>query len=243
MIGGCERSDLLELAYPYALDAVSESERRAIDRRRERADHRTAVRFDAAVAAVGETLAELTVFDSCPPPAELEVRLKAALDELVRTDSGRCRSVFRLDRLVAAAVLVLAFAAGVGFLVYRANGEPLPGIVSVAEIEIRSDARARTVPVTAGGELSIRSSESLRAAAVDFLAAAPPPPGHAYQIWLSQPGGAPRSAAVLDALPSTPVVIAFATLDTLAVTVEPAGGSPAPTTTPIAGLALGADGR
>ncbi|MFI5782911.1 hypothetical protein [Nocardia sp. NPDC051570] len=45
--------------------------------------------------------------------------------------------------------------------------------------------------------------------------------------------------AILDQLPREPVVAHFGTTETLAGTVEPASGSPLPTTAPIAGLTLG----
>jgi anti-sigma-K factor RskA len=61
------------------------------------------------------------------------------------------------------------------------------------------------------------------------------PSGHTYQAWVIPPGGKPISAGVFSAGRKN---IDFATKaqngDTLAISVEPSGGSPQPTTKPIA---------
>ncbi|WP_282785066.1 anti-sigma factor [Nocardia sp. CC201C] len=238
--------DLLELAYLYAIDAVSDEERAVIEERRERADRFTAAEFDATVVAIRDTMADLTVVDSVPPPVELEDRLLRALDRVIRVAGrgvryrwhGGLGPFSRLDWLAAAFVLVIALGAGIGFVVQRPGEPPGPGEITAAMIERQPDALTRTVQVTGGGELSIRASAMLGAAAVDLRDVPVPPVGRCYQIWLVELGGQPRSAAIVDALSTMPVVTAFGPTDTLAVTIEPAGGSPLPTTTPVASLNL-----
>ncbi|WP_194833308.1 anti-sigma factor [Nocardia sp. XZ_19_369] len=78
---GQRGSDLLDLAYPYAMDAVAELERRSIEHRLREADPVTVDAFAAIVFGVRETLAALTVLDATAPPAELETTLLRALDE------------------------------------------------------------------------------------------------------------------------------------------------------------------
>ncbi|QBS38964.1 anti-sigma factor [Nocardia sp. CS682] len=78
---GQRGSDLLDLAYPYAMDAVAELERRSIEHRLREADPVTVDAFAAIVFGVRETLAALTVLDATPPPAELETTLLRALDD------------------------------------------------------------------------------------------------------------------------------------------------------------------
>ncbi|WP_306359965.1 anti-sigma factor domain-containing protein [Nocardia sp. CC227C] len=236
--------DLLELAYPYAIDAVSDAERAAIEARRERADRFTAAEFDATVVALRDTLADLTTVDSVPPPAELEGRLLRALDRVIRAAGGGFRihgglgPFSRLDWFAAAVVLVIALGAGIGFVVQRPWEPTGSGEVTAAMIERQPDAVTRTAPITGGGELLVRSSAVLGAAAVDLRDVPVPPVGRCYQIWLVELGGEPRSAAVVDALSTMPVVTGFRLADTLAVTVEPSGGSPEPTTTPVVSLNL-----
>ncbi|CAM4496179.1 anti-sigma factor [Nocardia ninae] len=78
---GQRGSDLLDLAYPYAMDAVAELERRSIEHRLREADPVTVDAFASIVFGVRETLAALTVLDATPPPPELETTLLRALDE------------------------------------------------------------------------------------------------------------------------------------------------------------------
>ncbi|MFE3187984.1 hypothetical protein ACFXHA_03190 [Nocardia sp. NPDC059240] len=77
---GPSNEDLLELAYLYAMDAVTELERAVIEQRRQRADRATAAAFDEIVTRVRVALAMVVRFDSCPPPPELEDRVLRALD-------------------------------------------------------------------------------------------------------------------------------------------------------------------
>ncbi|MFI1917859.1 hypothetical protein [Nocardia sp. NPDC020380] len=75
---------LAELADAFVLDLLTEPERRAIASRRARLDPCRARAFDRRVAALYATLADLTSGDSCPPPAELEDRVRRAVDILSR---------------------------------------------------------------------------------------------------------------------------------------------------------------
>ncbi|WP_327146069.1 anti-sigma factor [Nocardia sp. NBC_01327] len=235
--------ELLELAYPYAMDAVTDHERGDIELRRTRADRVTVAEFDATVSAVRESMAELSIVDAYPAPKHVEDRLMRALDRVLqgtRDESGPQRAggfarFSRLEWLAAAAVLVVAIGMGFGLVAYRSTDRP--GITA-AMIDQQSDVSIRTVQVSAGGELEIHTSATLSAASIRFLRVPPPPGARAYQVWLVPLGGQARSVAVVDSLPGGPVVTTFRSVDTLAVTVEPAGGSPLPTTTPIASLNL-----
>lgn len=238
--------DLLELAYPYAMDAVTDSERGAIEQRRDRADRLTVAEFDATVSSIRETMAELSIVDSCPAPADLEDRLMRALDRVMvaaldRDDRRRIWGMgpfSRLDWLAAAVVLVVALGMGVGLMVFRTGAHPTGDVLSAAMIDQQPDMAIRFVPVSTGGQLEIHVSAALSAASVRFRAVPQPPDAHAYQVWLVPLGGTPRSAAVLSGSTGAPLVTPFRPVDTLAVTVEPAGGSPEPTTPPIASLNL-----
>ncbi|WP_330180109.1 anti-sigma factor [Nocardia sp. NBC_01503] len=235
-------SDLLELAYPYAIDAVTDGEREEIELRRAHADRLTAAEFDAIVAWVRETMADLSIADSCSPPADLEDRLMRALDRVTvppPAETARRRTQpHRWYWLTAAAVVIVAIGMGLGFTVFRSAERPAADVLSAALIDRQPDMTARVVPVSSGGELEIHTSATLSAASVRFLAVPEPPAGHTYQMWLVPLGGTPRSTAVLDTIVGDPLVMPFQSVDTLAVTVEPLGGSPQPTTTPIVSLNL-----
>ena len=61
----------------------------------------------------------------------------------------------------------------------------------------------------------------------------PAPSGHAYEVWVMRPGTAPRSVGLMADV--TPMSIADVRAgDQIGVTIEPAAGSPGPTTAPVA---------
>ncbi|MGK8522754.1 RskA family anti-sigma factor [Nocardia asteroides] len=78
------RADLLDLAYPYAMDAVAEIERRRIENRVDHADSDTATAFAAAVRGIRETLAALSAAEAVNPPPTLEARILGAMMTPVR---------------------------------------------------------------------------------------------------------------------------------------------------------------
>lgn len=113
------RADLLDLAYPYAMDAVAEIERRSIENHLAEADPRTAAAFASIVRGIRETLAALTVVDAVNPPPTLEAQILRSLNELpsrVRPDRRGVRSALRRvprpARLAFAAVIAAAGAEG-----------------------------------------------------------------------------------------------------------------------------------
>ena len=77
-------------------------------------------------------------------------------------------------------------------------------------------------------------------------ALAPAPAGRTYQLWGIPTGGKPQSLGVFDADSSGHAravlrVPPGAAMDVAAITVEPAGGSPGPTTTPVLAGQIGAE--
>ncbi|MFI9402602.1 anti-sigma factor domain-containing protein [Nocardia sp. NPDC052316] len=238
---GRSGSDLLDLAYPYAMDAVAELERRSIERRLREADPDTVDAFAAIVFGVRETLAAMTVLDATAPPAELETTVLRALDEAAgpaqaAADHKRFR---RLRWLAAAVAVVVAIGAGVGVLVNRAGDPGSPGLTAQMVLE-QPDVTVKSVPVAGGGTLTVRASARIAAATVTFESVSAPSPGRSYQVWLVPLVGTAQSATVLTELPSTgpALVTRFDPVDTLAVTVEPSTGSPTPTGDIIASVNL-----
>jgi hypothetical protein len=71
-------SELLELATPYALDAVSDSERAAIETRVAQASAAVAA-FDDEVRLIRETMAAGSASTPVEPPAALRGRLLASV--------------------------------------------------------------------------------------------------------------------------------------------------------------------
>ncbi|WP_405497087.1 RskA family anti-sigma factor [Nocardia sp. NBC_00511] len=130
-------ADLLDLAYVYAMDAVTELERAVIQRRRALADPATAAAFDAVVSRVQAALALVSRADSCPPPAGLEARLLGALDQLgathVRVDTEPPERSSHPGWLCAVAVVLVVLGLSAG-LVERGAFDP--GSIGVARAAV-----------------------------------------------------------------------------------------------------------
>ncbi|MFD3991368.1 anti-sigma factor domain-containing protein [Streptomyces sp. NPDC058583] len=111
---------------------------------------------------------------------------------------------------------------------------------AVAEVLAAPDARVSTSRLDGGAVGTVVVSASLDRAVFAASGMAPPPAGKVYQLWYDD-RGTMRSAGLMD-----PGATAEATLldgpvnraSGVGVTVEPAGGSPSPTSAPVALLAL-----
>ncbi|MGW5849685.1 anti-sigma factor [Streptomyces sp. NPDC055254] len=116
---------------------------------------------------------------------------------------------------------------------------------ALTEVLAAPDARPATGRLDDGGAATVVVSRS-RDRAVFVPAGVPaPPPGRVYQLWFADPAGTMRPAGVMDpARPDAPALMAGPVRGATAVgvTLEPAGGSPAPTSEPLMVLALPARG-
>ncbi|MEU3748389.1 MULTISPECIES: anti-sigma factor domain-containing protein [Streptomyces] len=107
---------------------------------------------------------------------------------------------------------------------------------AVAEVLAAPDARVSTTRLDGGAVGTVVVSAELDRAVFAASGMAPPPAGKVYQLWYDD-GGTMRSAGLMD-----PGATAEATLldgpvnraSGVGVTVEPAGGSPRPTSAPVA---------
>jgi len=230
-------SELLDLAYPYALDALSTQDRDEVERMLEEADEPTADAFRATVRDLRETLAAMTIVDATPAPADLEAKLQRTL--VARLGVPSRRRARNLRWLAAAAAAAIVIGVGAGIAVYRSQSHE-PAGVTAQQVMDHADTLERTVPMTGGGTVTVDASRQMGLAVVTFDTVPAPPVNHAYQLWLISPAGQVRSAGVLNALPTrrAPLLVPVAGASKLAVSVEPAGGSPQPTTQPIAGVPL-----
>jgi hypothetical protein len=223
--------ELLELATPYALDALSEAERSDIDGRVAAAPSPVAAAFNDEVRGVRETMAVVSAATAAEPPAQL----RAAILSAVRPDTTR-RLRWRTTVLAAAAALVVGLAAfGLGVLTRP------PATQTVAEqILTAPDVRTVSRPLGAGTATLMFSHD--RNAGVLVMNNVPPPsPGTVYQMWLMGANG-PTSAGTMGTAavaPSTKATLPNLGVSTaLAFTVEPGTGSPQPTGAILAELPL-----
>lgn len=224
--------ELLELATPYAMHAVSDAERADIERRVAEAPSPVAEAFRKEVRTVRETLAAVSAATAAEPPAHLRAEVLTAARSLASR-----RSRWRTAVLAAAAAIVVGLAAfGVG-VVLRPSASP-----SVAD-QVLAAPDVRTVSGRLGaGTATVMFSRDKNAGVLVMNNVAPPSPGSVYQMWLLG-AQAPTSAGTMDTktvAPSTTAVISgLGNSTALAFTVEPGAGSPQPTGSILAQLPLG----
>ena len=214
-----------DLTPAYALDALDEHERVEYE-----AHLATCDQCREELTSLQETAASLAfvVAAPAPPPALRERVLEAARDERSNVVVLRPRRVTYALGAVAAAAAALAV--GVGIWAAQLAGD-LDRERAVAAI--LADPDARTVPLQGANGRIVVTETGEAALIVAGLPAAPE--GKTYEAWVIE-GETPRPAGLFDGeaerdvfLLSRPVPPRAA----VAVTIEPAGGSESPTSTPI----------
>jgi anti-sigma-K factor RskA len=229
--------DLIALATPYALHAVSESELADIERRVAAAPPAVAQAFDDEVRAVRETMAVVSAATAVEPPAQLRDRLLSEVSIAPVVEMRRKPRPWRTTILAAAAALVIGLGAlGVGMAL-----RPAPTPSTAEQVFAAPDVRTVSGQIPSGGTATVVFSREKNAGVLVMNNVAPPAPGTVYQMWLIGDKG-PESAGTMDAkavAPSTTAVLPdLGDSQTLAFTVEPPGGSAQPTSAPFAKLSL-----
>jgi anti-sigma-K factor RskA len=241
----------LESAAAYALDNLDPEERPNFESHLSScAECRMAVHEFREVAGL---LVHASVAEQAP------AGLRARVTSLVRADAVRRPAVQRRGTLVvlpwlAAAASVLV-ALGAGEWARRASAR----VDTLAERASRLDealsARDSVLVLLTGPEVHVVSLAAAGETPVArvfwnhveqrFIVTAfdlpPAPPGRTYQLWAIARGKPPVSMGTFDTaadgvatavLAVAPEIEALGFIDLCALTVEPAGGSPAPTETP-----------
>jgi anti-sigma-K factor RskA len=215
--------ELLELATPYALAAVSDTERTDIERRLAQAPRAIADAFYTEVRQVRETMAATSATTALEPPDELRGRVLAAVSQ---HPARRFR--WRSTILAAAA----AVAIGLGVLGVGVALRPANAPTTAEQVFAARDVRTVTEPIPTGGAATVVYSRERHAGVLVMNNVEPPKPGTVYQMWLLNDQGA-KSAGTMDAKavsPSTTAVLPdLGNSTALAFTVEPGAGSPRPT--------------
>ena len=236
--------DLLALATPYALHAVSPAELADVDRQLAAAPPDVAAAFADEVRAVRETMAVVSAATAIEPPDHVRDRLLAAIAppplRAVPSEAPApgVRSVrWRTVVLAAAAAVVI----GLGALGVGLSLRPAATPSTTEQIFAAPDVRTVSGAIPTGGTATVVFSRERNAAVLVMNNVEPPQTGTVYQMWLVGADGA-RSAGTMDAkavAPSTTAVLPdLGTSKTLAFTVEPGSGSTQPTTPVFAELPL-----
>lgn len=221
------RDDRTTRAASYAVGALTPAERREVenDLRRDR-------RLAAEVSEFAETAATLGLATAPVAPSDaLRDSILGAIDaapQPSRVVRGPWLQKPVAVLLGAAAAVVLAVGGTVTALQLTREPSPVEQIVAAADYE-------RVVAdVEGGGTVTAVWSASLERAALLLEGMHDLPGDRTYQAWLIDDGGHAEPAGVFTA--STRSVALEAAMDAgdaIGITVEPAGGSAAPTTTPI----------
>lgn len=207
-----DRDDLNDLAGEYVLGTLAGAERIAFEGRLRHEP--AAARAVAIWASHLQPLAD--AITPAIPPTELWRRIERKLGLPSR---NRTRGPIWIAAAVAAALIAVAFL--FPDLIFK------PDVTAVAQLGPEGAPPAFVVSV-----LEDREKLLVRAAKVDVL------PGQSYELWAVPPSGAPVSLGVIEAQGETTRDVAenlrglLTPGATLAVSLEPEGGSPtgAPTT-------------
>lgn len=260
----------VDLAEIYALNAVDDAERAAIEHYFAMAPAAERTAFYERVREARETLA-ISFTAEAEPPSGLLDRILSSLpaqdagpgqqpgnpapaaaapsagppespaDELGsarRRREERRRPLGTRNWLVGIAAAAVIALGGVGVGAYVANqNDPFNQVMQAGDV------REATVEVAGGGTATVAISPSKDAVVVRMKNVPPPPPGKVYQMWLiPKDGSAPVSQGLMDAeaLSKPAVVKGIRAAASLGITVEPSGGSTAPTLPTVAAATLGA---
>jgi len=234
------RDDLHVLTGSYVLDAVSEAEREEFERHLHHCPT-----CEAEVRGLRETAARLALACAMTPPARMEQQVLAATyrtRQLPPLPAGRSRRERRrvqakrafprrLAVLAAAASMAAAVALGITQLTAQHQLDQARA-TAIARVVTAPDAHVETARTSAGGSVTVVTSAALREAVVSTSGMASLPSGRVYQVWVISPSGA-RSVGLMH---GSSLLAAAGPGDRIGITVEPAGGTARPTTTPVAVL-------
>ncbi|SOX52000.1 anti-sigma factor, partial [Mycobacterium ahvazicum] len=225
--------ELLELATPYALHAVSDAERADIDSRLAAAPAPVASAFAEEVRAVRETMAVVSASTVAEPPAHL----RSAVLALATPSLAKRRNRWRTTALISVAAAIVAALTAFGLQTLL---RPTPTQSVAEQVMAAPDVRTVSRPLANGTATVVFSRD--RGAGVLVMNNVPPPsPGTVYQMWLIDSKG-PTSAGTMGTAAVSPSTTATLTnlgkSTALAFTVEPGSGSPQPTSPILATLPL-----
>jgi anti-sigma-K factor RskA len=232
-------ADLHLLTGAYAADAMSADERRAFE------EHLP--RCQSCAQEVRELLATAAVLgaaasQSPPPSLRSSVLAEARITPQVASlDAARARRLRRMSTALAAVAAVLAvvvIALGTWAASLRGTADTaVAQAAAITQVLTANDAATSSGDIAGGGRGTVVVSRSQQSAVFVASDLAAPGSGRTYQLWWIDPSGTARSAGLLtptgDGSVATVLEGAPAGAAQVGVTVEPAGGSAAPTTHPV----------
>jgi len=248
------RHDLHILAGAYALDALPD----AAEQERFARHLRRCAACAAEVRGLREVSTALAFAAAEEPPPGLREHVLAMAErtrqlppELSRRPVRRARFTWPqlpwlpgLVTVTAVIAVVAAVVLGIGQSDTRQQlSQAHAQAAAIAAVLAAPDARTASGPTSLGGRTTVVASAELRELVVSTSGLPALTGGKVYQLWLIGPAPATvkatRSAGLLPSGLIAPYLASgLVHGDMLGITVEPAGGTPQPTTTPILLLPL-----
>lgn len=233
-------SEIHALSGAYVTNALDDIERAAFE-------HHLAgcTACQREVDGLREAAAELARSVAAPPPP--------ALRDRVLVDIGTSRPLPpkalpresrqpRFRGLLVAAVVALLAASGVGYVaaVWAPWEQQSAHLTAADQIVAAADAQRWTAAAQDGGSVTVTRSSRLSAAVLTMSGLPAAPAGKVYEFWLLKPDQSLTPAGTTS-LPQGDFVLDGDAARAIGagVTLEPAGGSMAPTTPPIAFVNFG----
>jgi anti-sigma-K factor RskA len=239
------RPDLHTLTGAYVLDALDDP---AEEHRFGRHLHRCQA-CAAEVRGLREVATSLALAAAAEPPAAMRERVMAAVRrtrQLTPEVDRRARpwrpGMAPLLAAAAAVVVIVAIVLGVRLAsTQRQLSAAQAQAQAISAVLSAPDARIVSGPTTTGGLATVVFSAARRDLVVSLAGLRPLPDGRVYQLWLIGPPRT-RSAGLLAVAVhgrAGPVLASgLAAGDKFGMTIEPAGGTSQPTTTPLIVLPL-----
>jgi anti-sigma-K factor RskA len=261
-MNGKDMAEIHALSGAYAVDAVDDVERAEFERHLAScADCRAEVESLRATTLELSTLTQATpperlreqvlrdISTVRPSPSSVSREAGQRIEATGRdeqaghaVESGRrsarlSRARRRRNRWLAAAAAALVLGGGAALAItqpWKSTSQVQKDVA--AQVQQAPDAQRYQQSLSGGGTITIVRSKSVGRAVLVTNNVAAAPSGQTYQMWLQAVGGNFVSAGLVPPGPNATVLLEgdAATAQGAGVSVEPSGGSPQPTTTPIA---------
>jgi anti-sigma-K factor RskA len=232
----------------YALDALPDEDRAEFERHLARCPS-----CAEEVRGMREAASRLAMATAVTPPPQLREQVLAAVPRTRQLPPAGFRLLARTGIRARARRLplsrasltagVLAVVAAIAFLVVTQVStssqlhQSQAANSAIAAVLAAPDAHLESAGVTVGGTVTAVVSERQREAVVTTADVPSLPRAQVYKLWVITASGTARSAGLLTVTSSGSAVPVLADDvlpgDRLGITVEPAGGTRQPTTTPI----------
>lgn len=241
--------DVHALSGAYAVDALDPAERTWFEEHlRECADCRE------EVDGLRETVAQLGSEDAIAPSAAVRDAVLGAISttrplpplpspQVVAPPidlAARRRTTRTLPLLVAAAAVLIAAVGGLWAKPWADDKPVAPQLTAAEQVLAADDAARIEKSFPDGATATIVVSRSVGRAVILTSDMPHAPDGKAYQLWLQTPAGELKPDRVMPDLRTATVVLEgdASRATGVGITVEPDGGSPQPTSEPIAFFTL-----